>query len=155
MLKESVLKLQNHLRLRTSPVGFKLLEKVEDMQNVTGLMKLKGKSTMCQLVTIARTFEMTVGATADDLAVPVCGGMIGLCDLPDIVKDGTMRQLLWCKKKEDAKKYENSIPKIPVGKYKAVVIGPLAAESFNPDIVLIYGTPAQMILLINAIQVED
>ncbi len=34
-------------------------------------------------------------------------------------------------------------------------MAPLVYDPFEPDIVLIYGNPAQMILLINALQFED
>jgi dephospho-CoA kinase len=42
-----------------------------------------------------------------------------------------------------------------VGKYNAVVLAPLVYKPFEPDIVLIYANPAQMIILINALQFED
>jgi uncharacterized protein (DUF169 family) len=62
---------------------------------------------------------------------------------------------VWCKTKEDGKKFEEAIPRIPGGKYKAVILAPLVYSSSDPDIVLIYANPAQMILIINALQFED
>ncbi|MDY7031392.1 MAG: DUF169 domain-containing protein, partial [Thermodesulfobacteriota bacterium] len=50
---------------------------------------------------------------------------------------------------------EEQMPSIPVCRYKAVLMGPLVYNPFEPDIVLIYGNPAQMIILINALQFED
>ena len=52
-------------------------------------------------------------------------------------------------------KYENSIPRLPAGQYEAVALAPLVYNPFDPDIVLLYANPAQMMLLINALQFED
>ncbi|MBN2059240.1 MAG: dephospho-CoA kinase, partial [Deltaproteobacteria bacterium] len=52
-------------------------------------------------------------------------------------------------------KYEASIPRLPMNTYEAVVMAPLVYKPFDPDIVLIYANPAQMMLLINSLQVED
>jgi uncharacterized protein (DUF169 family) len=71
------------------------------------------------------------------------------------VRDGTFRSLVWCRTKEDAKKCEDSIPRIPSGKFRAVLLAPQVYSPFDPDLVLIYGSPAQMILIINALQFED
>jgi dephospho-CoA kinase len=59
------------------------------------------------------------------------------------------------KTREDGSRYEASIPRLPLGKYEAVAMAPLVYNPFEPDIVLIYANPAQMILLINALQFED
>jgi dephospho-CoA kinase len=62
---------------------------------------------------------------------------------------------VWVKTKKDGQKYEAAIPRLPMGKYEAVAMAPLVYNPFEPDIVLLYANPAQMILLINALQFED
>ena len=147
-------RLEGLLRLKTFPVAFKLLEDPEELTKNKWVRRFDRKMALCQLITIVRTFDWTVGATGEDL-LPMCASVIGLAELPAEAKDGTFRSLVWCKTKEDGKKYEDSIPRIPMGKYQAVILAPLVYEPFEPDIVLIYGNPAQMILIINAIQFED
>lgn len=139
------------LRLKTFPVALKLLENPEELTKNKWIRRPERKTTLCQLITIVRTFDWTMGATADDFALPLCASILGLAECPEEIKDGTIRSLTWCKTKEDGKKCEDSIPKIPVGKYKAVVLAPLVYDPFEPDMVLIYANPAQMILIINAI----
>jgi uncharacterized protein (DUF169 family) len=85
----------------------------------------------------------------------VCSSIIGLSDTPDYMKDGTFRSMVWTKSREDAKKYEAAIPRLPTGKYEAVAMAPLVYNPFDPDIILVYANPAQIILLINALQFED
>jgi dephospho-CoA kinase len=81
--------------------------------------------------------------------------MLGFIDTPSLYKDGTFRSIVWVKTKENGKKFEASIPRLPLGKYEAVAMAPLVYNPFEPDIVLIYANPAQMMLLINSLQFEE
>lgn len=148
-------KLEALLRLKTFPVAIKLLEDENEMAKNKWLRRPEKKATLCQLITLVRTFDWTVGATAADLAFPMCASIVGLSELPAEIKDGTFRSLVWCKTKEEGKKYEEAIPRIPPGKYQAIMMAPLVYNSFEPDLGLIYANPAQMILLINALQFEN
>jgi uncharacterized protein (DUF169 family) len=80
--------------------------------------------------------------------------MLGLTEVPEFIADGSMRNVVWLEKKEDAALCESVIQRIPFGKYQAVLLAPTAYDPFVPDIVLIYANPAQMSVLINAIQYD-
>ena len=148
-------RMEQLLRLKSFPVAFKLLEDEEELNKIPYLRRPKHKVTLCQLITLVRNFDWTVGATKDDLISETCGSILGFCDIPEINKDGTFRSIIWVQKKEDGKRYEESIPRIPVGRYKAVALAPLVYNPFDPDIVLIYGNPAQIMLIMNALQFEN
>ncbi|EFK09665.1 dephospho-CoA kinase [delta proteobacterium NaphS2] len=143
------------LRLRSFPVAMKMLEKKEQLQEVPFLRRPENKVSMCQLINLVRNFDWTVGADAEDFRLPTCSSILGLNELPSCHSDGTFRSIVWVQTKEDGKRFEAAIPRIPFGKYEAVAMAPLVYDPFEPDIVLIYGNPAQMILLINALQFED
>lgn len=154
--KSIVRRLEALLRLKTFPVAFKLLEDPEEMTRNRWLRRPEKKATLCQIITQVRTFDWTVGATAEDFVVPTCPDIIGLAgEMPEQVRDGTFRSLVWCRTRQDGKRFEDSIPRIPGGRFKAVMLAPLVYESFEPDLVLVYGNPAQMILMINALQFDD
>jgi dephospho-CoA kinase len=142
------------LRLKSFPVAFKLLERTEDLGQIPYLRRLPHKSTLCQLISLARSFDWTVGADLPDFLYPMCPSIIGLTEVPELMRDGTFRSLVWTKTRDNGKKYENSIPRLPAGKYRAVALAPLVYNPFDPDIVLFYANPAQMMLLINALQFE-
>lgn len=150
-----VRRMEHLMRLKTFPVAFKLLEEKATLTEIPFLRRMTHKVTLCQLITVARTFRWTVGAERGDFISPMCPSIVGLCDIPEIVKEGTFRSIVWTKTRGDGRKYENSIPRLPVGKYEAIVLGPLVYNPFDPDIVLIYANPAQMMLLINGLQFED
>ncbi len=147
-------RMEHYLRLKTFPVGLKMLEDPEDLGKNPWLRRTPEKLTFCQMITIVRTFDWTIGGTADDLVPPVCPSVLGLAEIPDFVADGTMRSVVWLEKKEDAAMCEHVMKRIPPGKYNAFMLAPTAYDPFVPDIVLIYGNPAQMALMINAIQFD-
>lgn len=143
------------MRLKSFPVAFKMLEKKDDLQQIPFLRRMERKVTLCQLITLVRNFDWTVGAEPSDFLAPNCPSIIGLSEVSEFYKDGTFRSIVWVKRREDGKKYEAAIPRIPLGKYEAVAMAPLVYNPFEPDIVLIYANPAQMMLLINSLQFED
>ncbi|HDI78409.1 MAG TPA: dephospho-CoA kinase [Desulfobacteraceae bacterium] len=152
---KKVQKLDTLLRLRSFPVAFRMLENREWLNHIPYLRRIDKRLTLCQMINLVRNFDWTVGAEGKDFIFPTCSSIIGLGKLPEIYTDGTFRSIVWVKKKEDARRFEESIPRLPLGKYEAVALAPLRYNPFHPDIVLIYGNPAQMILLINAIQLES
>ena len=150
-----VRKIELLTRLKSFPVAFKLLEEREALSEIPFVRRMAHKSTLCQMLNLVRNFDWTVGADLDDFMSAMCPSIIGLTDIPEYMKDGTFRSIVWTKSRADGKKYENSIPRLPVGKYQAVAMAPLVYNPFDPDIVLIYANPAQMMLLINSLQFEE
>jgi uncharacterized protein (DUF169 family) len=94
-----------------------------------------------------------MGATVDNLSMAGCIYKLGFYP-SEIYVDGT-GYLAWTKTKEDAAKCASTIPHLPFGKYKAVVVGPLAAERFAPEFAWIFSNTAQMNLMLNALQWSD
>ena len=123
------------------------------MEKITKIRRPHVKQVFCQIITTARTYGWTIGVTRKDLINNTfCPAMLGLYDRPDFMRDGSYKGAIWFENKEDAKKYEDSMPVIPSGKFNAVAIGPVFSERINPEMILIYANPAQMMLLINGLQ---
>jgi dephospho-CoA kinase len=153
--EKPIRRLELLMRLKSFPVAFKLFQAGSALTEIPFLRRMSHKATLCQLINLVRNFDWTVGAELDDFVSPMCPSVIGLTDLPDYMKDGTFRSIVWTQSRADGEKYENSIPRLPLGKYEAVAMAPLVYNPFDPDIVLIYANPAQMMLLINSLQFED
>ncbi|MBL7225020.1 MAG: dephospho-CoA kinase [Desulfobacteraceae bacterium] len=143
------------MRLKSFPVAFKMLERKEDLSKIPFMRRPGHKITLCQMITLVRNFDWTVGIELDDFMNAICPSILGLTEVPEANRDGTFRSIVWVKTKEEGQKYEASIPRLPLGKYEALAMAPLAYNPFEPDIVLIYANPAQMMLLINSLQFED
>ncbi len=153
--KKTIRRMEQLVRLKSFPVGFKMLEKQADLDNIAFVRRPENKVTLCQLITRVRNFDWTVGAVLEDFLFPTCPSVIGLTELPETHRDGTFRSIVWVQTKADGCRFEASIPRIPTGRYEAVVMAPQVYNPFEPDMVLIYANPAQIMLLINALQFES
>lgn len=153
--KPVVSRMERLLRLKAFPIAMKLLEEQRALEEIPFLRRLSSKSTLCQMLNLVRNFDWTVGADSSDFLFATCPSIIGLGPVPETHLDGTFRNIVWTATKKDARRFEKSIPRIPAGRYKAVALAPLIYNPFDPDLILIYANPAQMMLLINALQFRD
>ncbi|MCD6358569.1 MAG: DUF169 domain-containing protein [Dehalococcoidia bacterium] len=147
------LQLERTLRLRTFPVGLKLLKDTEDMDKIKH-RKPAAVTTLCQLIAQSRTLGWTVGFTIGDL-IPACGMVVGLRDsVPESFSLAVGE--VWFKDKEVAlRKYApENWPRIP-GHFNAAVLSPLTSGRIEPDMIILFGTPAQMMRVINGLQWEN
>ena len=148
--------LHQRLRLRSDPLAVKLFETREAMDAVPGLRRpAQGVHfSMCQLVGQARWLGWTLGVEhANVVADSNCGGVMGLNAPGDKYLNGSMFHDVWFATVEAAREHQAQMPRVPAGKYAGVVIAPLAKGRLDPpDTVLVYATPGQMILLVNALQ---
>lgn len=141
------------LRLKTTPIGMKLFERVEDMQAIPKIRRPNAIHTADQIVAQAARLGFTVGITRDDLVGAQCGAVLGLHPQDDEWLSGQAMAGVWFATVEDSAAHQRAMSTVPHGKYRAMAVSPLASGRLDPpDICLIYATPGQMILLINGLQ---
>jgi uncharacterized protein (DUF169 family) len=144
--------LSNELRLRTLPVGVKFLKDKEALpEDARRPSKMWGKKvTICQGVTLARLYRWTVGLTKEDL---ICVPAMIAFGLTKAKEQGRVLGRLFCEV-AFAKSPESSVVEtagmcfLPSGEYGAMMLAPLAKSPFEPDTVVIYGNPAQVMRMI-------
>jgi len=148
--------IQDIIKLRTAPVGIKFLEKAEDMDKIVKIRRPDNLLTFCQAITMSRTLMLTLGITASDLVGPGCIVKLGFAPLTGDFKKMLYSGGKWVKTDKDADNFLKEERCMPPGKYRAVVVSPLASARLDPpDIVLIYATPAQMIMVMMGLQWEN
>ncbi|MFW6118113.1 MAG: DUF169 domain-containing protein [Chloroflexota bacterium] len=142
------------LRLKASPVAYKRLEKSEELDKIAGVIRLDRRATFCQLPALARTMGLTVAATRDNFGER-CARINGLAATSEkeVAWEAEGFGNGWFANVEEARKQMAEYPLVPPG--EAVVLGPLPSDKFYPDVILIYGNPAQMMLLMNGLQFKD
>jgi uncharacterized protein (DUF169 family) len=147
-------KLDLLLRLKTSPIAYKRLEKLAELEKIPDVMPLGRRASFCQVPAMVRTMGMTISATRENFG-DRCARINGLAPTTEKQVTWEAEQFAhsWFASLEEAKKQMAAYPTVPPG--EAVVLAPLAAEKFEPDVVLIYGNPAQMMLLMNGLQFKD
>ncbi len=127
------------LRLKTTPVGMKLYERVDDMLAVPKIRRPQAIHTADQIVGMAARLGFTIG--------------IGLHPQDDEWLSGKPMAGVWFATVEDSAAHQRAMHTVPHGRYAALAVSPLAGGRLEaPDICLVYATPGQMILLINGLQ---
>jgi uncharacterized protein (DUF169 family) len=145
--------LYNNLRLRTLPIGVKFLEQPDfPAKTVRPSESLSKKITICQGVTMARLYGWSVGlAKKDVICVPaaVAFGLAGVSDQAGLI--GTIFcNVTFAKTEQSGRKESDSMSLLDKKKYQAILLSPLARIPLEPDIVAVYGNPAQIMRMTQA-----
>jgi uncharacterized protein (DUF169 family) len=147
-------KMESLLRLRTSPIAYKRLEKLEEMESIPRVRHFHRVFTFCELPTLVRRHGWTVGILRSNLT-DRCARIHGLAISTEeqIAKEASRFGIQWFATVEVARKQMASMPLIPPG--EALILAPLAESKFDPDVVLVYANPAQLSFLMNGLQFRD
>jgi len=145
--------LERLLRLRAVPWGMKLFETVEEMAAIPKLRRPESVHTLDQIVAQAARLGWTVGITAETLVGDQCRSVVGLGGQDEKWQSGAHMKGVWFATLDDAGAHQKAMHCVPAGKYRALVVSPLASGRLDPpDIVLFYATPGAMIYFINGLQ---
>jgi uncharacterized protein (DUF169 family) len=142
------------LRLKASAVAYKRLEKLQELDKIPEVMPLDRHASFCQVPAMVRTMGLTISATRDNFGER-CARINGLAPSTEkqVAWEAESFANTWFANVEEARKQMAAYPLVPPG--EAIVLAPLAAGKFEPDVVLIYANPAQMMLLMNGLQFKD
>ncbi len=153
---ELVDSLNRYLRLGSIPVGMKRFATEAEMMEIPRIKRPTSVQATDQLVGQARLIGWTLGFTMKDLMGPQCGAVVGLSPRDENFLGGGMMNGVWFSDLESSARHQAEMDCAPHGEYEAMAISPLTAGRLTPpDICLVYATPGQMILLINALQWKD
>ena len=146
------------LRLRTYPIAYKRLEKEEELEKIPRVRRFdrdfSARSYFCLIPTIVRRGGLTIGALRGDLHYR-CARLHGLAATTEelIERDVAYMKTAWFATEDEARKQMAAYPTIPPG--EAIVLAPLASGKFDPDVILVYGTPGQLMMLMCGLQFKD
>lgn len=152
--KETAGWMRNDLRLKTFPVAAKFLkEKAEFPEKTRRPYAAFGKRlAVCQAVTMARNYGWTVGLSGEDVICVPAAIAFGFSKSPD--PQESLAELIcnvgFSGGRDLARKEVSSMHRFENGEIEAIVLAPLERAAFDPDTVLIYGNPAQIMRLAQA-----
>lgn len=139
-------KLTKLIRPQSHPLGVKLLQFGEQLpEEAVRPAKYGIKISLCQWTTMARRWSRTFGAMADDINCTPCLAALGLKQMKnDEALSGYFLDMGYFDNIELAKNTTKKLGPISAGEIGGIMFFPLETAPVDPDIVLIYGTPAQM-----------
>ncbi len=150
--KKASIAIRRHLNLATDPVAVKMLESTLMMREIKGLRQLRDTAP-CHMATWARYYgeDGVVGASAQGIKCVWGAACCGLIKSPERFKEGYLTTG-FTKDFEAGKHIVRSMGVLGDEKklFDALVMAPLAYTPLDPDVIVIYLTPAQALRIVIA-----
>ncbi|MEM3486374.1 MAG: DUF169 domain-containing protein [Candidatus Methanomethyliaceae archaeon] len=146
--------LRGLLRLKDDPVAYRKLDDRSDLAKMKDVFRVPYLCSFCQVLFMARTLGMAVGVTKEDNVMVRCQMIHGVQASTEESKreEAGMLSATWFKDPEDAYQQQLDQYRVPPG--KAIVVAPLEMAQFEPEVILIFGNPAQLMMLMCGMQKE-
>lgn len=144
--------IENYIRPSTFPLAVRLAtagEKIPDKIKIPG-RDLGVKVATCQSFSIARRYGWSLALSAEEISCPLTKVAFGFKPATDYYLEGNAAAGMYTETKELGARTEAEVPRLPYGKYKYVFVAPIRRASFDPDLFLVYGNPAQVMRLLTA-----
>jgi len=134
------------IRPQTFPLGVKFFKDINELpKEAVRPAKYGIKISLCQWTTMARRWGRIMGAVAEDINCTPCLVVLGFKRLESnthfsqyLVDMGYFDNI------KLAEMTTRELAPIPSGEINGIVFFPLDVAPIDPDVILIYGTPAQM-----------
>jgi uncharacterized protein (DUF169 family) len=138
--------LNSYIRPQTFPVAIKMVTSADEIPKMARMPKkdLGGPVPACQVITIARRYGWTVAMGKEDMSCPIAGITFGFVPAKAKFLDGSFQFPVWAEGKEINRRFAQALPRFEYEKYSFVIASPLFRADFEPQVIVIYGNPAQM-----------
>ncbi len=151
--KEKGKELEELIRPLTYPVAVALFENESEFPE--DVRRPEDRIALCQALTLSRTRGWTLGITEENSGCPAFN--VGF-EWSRIVDDSAVGDFFvmggYAKDESIGDKIVEDLYRLEPGKYEGVVVSPLTKTKVAPDVVVVYGNPAQMMRLIQGSMYE-
>jgi len=150
-LKEIEETMSVYIRHQTHPLAVKLLRQ-ED--KIPGEAKSPVRDfgvpfSLCQALALSRKEGLAIVLDKKSQSCPIALAGLGLVK-PEEFLGGKFVLAPINQSPEARKKMVASLPRFPFGEYQQVLISPIKTAAFDPDVVVFYGSGAQVMRMIQA-----
>jgi uncharacterized protein (DUF169 family) len=149
-IKEVEQALNTYIRPLTFPVAIKMLKSEDEIPEKTRrpLQQMKKKVAICQGIGMARKLGWAIAMGKEDMQCSLGAAPFGFFKNIDFFDEGNLAAGMFTASKEIGKKEEDLIDRFEHGVYSHILVAPLNRTAFEPDMLMIYGNPAQIMRLI-------
>lgn len=151
---ETCTELVSALRLKTDPLAFARLEKEDALEKIRNVQRIPHLFSFCQAVFQARVQRLTIAITRHDKMNVRCQRIHGVRHASEKSMQGEaqMFSTTWFANPDEAYLQQLDTPRVPPA--EAVVLSPLSKDKIEPEVVLVFGNPAQAMMLLCGLQKE-
>lgn len=144
--------LSAHVRLSSFPVAVRMVKQGESLPErlKRPWQDLKVKVATCQGIAFARRYGWVLALGEEDISCPLAAVVFGFRKASDFYRDGRACEGLYTETAEAGKNSEAQIEKFGYADYEFILMAPLHRTTFSPDVIVVYGNPAQVLRLLTA-----
>ena len=149
-VKTAIGKIESFIRPATFPVGVRMLESGDEIPERAKRPRrdMSVEITTCQAVTMARKYGWTVALTTEDINCPLTKIAFGLEKEPAFFKDGNCCAGMYTESAAAGARTETETYHFPYNRYKGILMAPAGKAAFEPQVVIVYANPAQVMRLV-------
>ncbi len=144
--------LQTYIRPQTFPVAVRMLRPGEPIpERAKRPARDFGKLSMnCQVIDMSRRYGWMIALTREDHICSLGITALGFDKPTHLYNSGTLCEGMYTETKEAGARSEAAVDKFQPGEYHCLLVAPLDRCTFEPDLVVIYANPAQVMRLTQA-----
>ena len=155
-MKTDLAKLQDglvrHVRLGSFPVAVRMVKPGEALPEMVKrpAQDLKITVATCQAIAMARRYGWVVALGADDISCPLTAVVFGFRRPSQFYVKGQACAGMYTETEEAGVLSEKQVEKFSFGEYQYILVAPLHRTVFDPEVIIIYADPAQVLRLLTA-----
>ena len=144
--------LDQHVRPATFGVAVRMAKEGEPLPPRAKRPKqdLGIQVAICQTLSFARRYGWTLAVGREDLSCPLALNVFGFAPLLDYFAEGHACAGMYTQSPEAGARTEAETAKLRHGEYQHLLAAPLARATFEPQVIIQYATPAQVMRLVAA-----
>lgn len=152
MLHEVLGEIEKHVRPNTFPLAIRVLRGGEEIPEKAKrpLRDMQVQLSICQGITMARTYGWTLAMGNEDLSCPIAKAVFHFEEPLTYYTDGNLACGMYTENKEAGAITELEVPKFSKAESGVILVAPLSRTDFEPDLVLVYGNSAQVMRMVAA-----
>jgi uncharacterized protein (DUF169 family) len=141
-----------YVRPQTFPVAIRMINSMSEVPDKARMPKrdLRTLMPVCQAIALARRYGWVMAMGIEDMLCPLGALTLGLLLAKDKFFDGSFNLPFWVKDQGVRAKIAQALPRLEQGKYTHMLAAPIDRANFEPQVIIVYGNPAQVSRLIQA-----
>lgn len=144
--------LDQHVRPYCFPVAVKMVKSDDTLpERVKRPFKdLKLKIAICQAIAMARRYGWVLAVGEEDISCPLAAAVFGFKQISEFYHEGEACAGMYTETPEAGQLSEARVAKYSYGEFQYILAAPLHRTTFEPQVVVIYANPAQILRLLTA-----
>ena len=140
-----------YIRHQTHPLAIQMLDREDKVPDgaKNPVKDFGAPFSLCQALALGRREGLTMALDRESLSCPIALAGLGFGG-PEVLLSGQYVLAPMNQSAEARTRALASLPRFPFGKYRYILISPLKAARFEPDVIVFYGNGAQVMRLIQA-----